>query len=116
MVVPLVTIPWSNESLLGDFDAIFYVRLYLDHNMRYWSKLWTQVHALVKLENGAARKLREGPLKDRHGRPHRQCFGFGPISVCGQKTIIEASINLKSLTKHLKGLFVMIMGRVSLQR
>ena len=60
MVVPLVTIPWSNEPLLGDFDAIFYVRLYLDHNMRYWSKLWTQVHALVKLENGAARKLREG--------------------------------------------------------
>jgi hypothetical protein len=63
MVVPLVPIPWSNEPLLGDFDANFDVRLYLDHNTRYWSKIWTQVHALVGLENGVARKLREGTVE-----------------------------------------------------
>jgi hypothetical protein len=40
MVVPLVPIPWSNEPLLDDFDAIFHVRLYLAHNTRYGSKLW----------------------------------------------------------------------------
>jgi hypothetical protein len=58
----------------------------------------------------------KGPLKDRHGRSHGQCFGFNPISVCGQKSTMAASINLKSVTKHPKGLFVTIMGRASLQR
>ena len=60
MVVPLVPIPWSNEPLLGDFDAIFHVRLYLDHYKRYWSKIWTRVHAIVGLESAAAGKLQEG--------------------------------------------------------
>jgi hypothetical protein len=63
MVVPLVPIPWSNEPLWGDFYAIFHVRLYLDHKKRYWSKIWRQVHALVGLENGGARKLREGTFE-----------------------------------------------------
>jgi hypothetical protein len=60
MVVPLVPIPWSNEPLLGDFDAIFHARLvYLHHSTRYWSKICRQVHALAGLENGGARKLQE---------------------------------------------------------
>jgi hypothetical protein len=61
IVVPLVPIPWSNEPFFGNFDAIFHVRLYLeDYKKRYWSKIWRQVHALVGLENGGARKFRKG--------------------------------------------------------
>jgi hypothetical protein len=56
----------------------------------------------------------KGPLEDRNGRSHGQCFGFGPISVCGQKLTMAASINLKSDTEHPKVLFVTIMGRLSL--
>jgi hypothetical protein len=62
IVVPLVPIPWSNEPFFGNFYAIFHVRLYLNYNKRYWSKIWRQVHSLVELENGRARKLREGTV------------------------------------------------------
>jgi hypothetical protein len=58
----------------------------------------------------------KGPLEDRNGRSHGQCFGFGPISMCGQKSTLAVSINLKSVTEHPKGLFVTIMGRSSLWR
>ena len=54
MMVPLVPIPWSNEPFLDDFDPVFHVRLYLNHNKRCWSEIWTLVHALVGLENGGA--------------------------------------------------------------
>jgi hypothetical protein len=56
----------------------------------------------------------KGPLEDRNGRSYGQCFGFGPISMCGQKSTMAASINLKSDTEHPKGLLVTIMGRSSL--
>jgi hypothetical protein len=62
MVVPLVPIPWSNESVF-DFDVIFHVKLYPDYNKRYWTNTWRQVHALVGIENGRARKLREGTVR-----------------------------------------------------
>ena len=52
----------------------------------------------------------KGRLEDRNGRSYGQCFGFGPISFCGQKSTMAASINLKSDTEHPKGLFVTIMA------
>jgi hypothetical protein len=55
-----------------------------------------------------------GPLEDRNGLSHGQFFGFGTISVCRQKSAMAASINLKSVTEHPKGLFVTIMGQSSL--
>jgi hypothetical protein len=56
----------------------------------------------------------KGPFEDRNGRSHGQCFGFGPLSVCGQKSTMAASINLKSVSKHSKGWLIPIMGRASL--
>jgi hypothetical protein len=55
MVVPSVPIPWSNEPFLGNFYPIFHVRLYLNHNKPYWSKIWRLVHALVAIENGGTK-------------------------------------------------------------
>ena len=51
MVVPLVPIPWSNEPFWGDFDPIFHVRLYLDHNKHCGSKIWRLVQGWVEREN-----------------------------------------------------------------
>jgi hypothetical protein len=48
--------------------------------------------------------------------PHDQFFRFGSLSVSDQKSTMAASINLKSVTKHPNGLFVLIMAQASLQR
>jgi hypothetical protein len=48
---------WPFESF--DVFQEFHTRLYLDHNMRYCSKIWRLVHRVVVIENGWARKLRE---------------------------------------------------------
>jgi hypothetical protein len=57
---------------------------------------------------------KKGPSEDCNGRSPGQCFGFGPISVWGQKSTMAASINLKSVTERPKDLFASIMGRPSL--
>jgi hypothetical protein len=54
----------------------------------------------------------KGPLKDRDGRSHGQFFGFGPISVCGQKLTMGARVNLKSVTKHPKGNHRLKMAKI----
>jgi hypothetical protein len=36
--------------------------LYLNHNKRHWSKIWRQVHGGVLIENGGAKKHREGNI------------------------------------------------------
>jgi hypothetical protein len=49
-----------------EFFNIFqelHTQLCLDHNTRYWSKIWRQVHALVDLKNGGATKLRKGTFE-----------------------------------------------------
>jgi hypothetical protein len=91
----LVPIPWSNEPLLGEFYATFHIRLYLDHNMRYWSEIWRQVHALVELENGRARKLREETVEGSSWLIPWSIFRIWPyFRVRPVKSTMGAKINL----------------------